>query len=189
MKKLYGLMAIAVLMGGCSYKNEPIELASYQPRYLSKTTQDHNNLTYLSVSDVRKEKTSIGHTLVNGNIDTKFYSHVDFAKRYQDGLSKALDAANFNLINNSAGANTQIDVKIKDIQLIYNDSDKFNENLHGKIIVEVTLTKADKVNELSFTQKQGIWIKPSYTSKDVEPLLNTLFTDSIDAIVAKLANK
>ena len=189
MKKIYCLLAVVVLITGCSYKNEAIELSSYKSDYLSKTIVDRNNISFLTVTDIREDKTSIGYVLVNDKVDTKLYSHVDFAGRYTEGLTKVLKAAKFNLVNNPADANTKIDVKIKDIQLIYNDTDKLNENLHGKIVVEVTLTKADKVNVFTFTQKQGIWIKPSYTSKDVEPLLNTLFTDSIDDIVSKLANK
>lgn len=189
MKKLYSLVAVVVLMSGCSYKNEAIELSSYKAHYLSNTTEDRNNISFLSVTDIREDKTSIGYVQVNDKVDIKLYSNVDFAGRYTEGLTKVLTAAKFNLVNNAAGANTKIDVKIKDIQLIYNDTDKLNENLHGKIVVEVTLTKADKVNILTFTQKQGMWIKPSYTSKDVEPFLNTLFTDSIDDIVSKLTSR
>ncbi len=184
MKKIYSLVAIVFLSTGCSYNNEAIELSAYKLNYISKTINDSNNISFLSVTDIREDKTSIGYVLVNDKVDTKFYSHVDFAGRYRDGLSKVLKAAKFNLVNNPADANTKIDVKIKDIQLIYNDTDKLNENLHGKIVVEVTLTKAGTVNVLTFTQKQGMWIKPSYTSKDVEPFLNTLFTDSIDDIVS-----
>lgn len=189
MKKLVSFVAAIVLITGCSYKNEAIELSAYKPHSLSKTTADRNNISFLTVTDIRADKTSIGYVEANGQVTTKLYSYVDFADRYKEGLTKVLKVAMFNLVNNAADANTKIDVKIKDIQLIYNDTDKLNENLHGKIVVEVTLTKADKVNVLTFTQKQGMWIKPSYTSKDVEPLLNTLFTDSIDDIVSKLANK
>jgi uncharacterized lipoprotein len=189
MKKLYSLVAVIVLMSGCSYKNESIELSSYKTHTLSKTTEDRNNISFLSVTDIRDDKTSIGYVEANNQVTSKLYSYVNFADRYREGLTAVLKDAKFNLVNTPADANTKIDVKIKDIQLIYNDTDKFNENLHGKIVVEVTLTKADKVNVYTFTQKQGIWIKPSYTSKDVEPLLNTLFTDSIDDIVSKLANR
>lgn len=188
MKTWMGLLAAVVLMTGCAYKNESIELVSYQPHNLSKTMVDRNNLSYLSVMDIRDDKSSIGHVLVNNNVDTKLYSYVNFADRYYDGLTKALKAANFNLVNEPGDANMKIDVSIKDIQLIYNDTDKLNENLHGKIVIEVKVTKSDKVNVLTFTQKQGVWIKPSYTSKDTEPLLNALFTDSIDDIVSKLAH-
>jgi uncharacterized lipoprotein len=188
MKNLYSLVAAVILMSGCSYKNEAIELSSYKAHALSTTTVDRNNISFLSVTDIREDKTSIGHVEANTQVTTKLYSYVNFADRYKEGLTNVLKDAKFNLVNNPADANTKIDVKIKDIQLIYNDGDKLNENLNGKIVVEVTLTKAGKVNVLTFTQKQGMWIKPSYTSKDVEPLLNTLFTDSIDDMVSKLAN-
>lgn len=189
MNKLYGLVAVIVLMTGCSYKNEAIELSSYKTQYMGKTAQDMNSFSLSSVTDTREDKTSIGYVEANGQVTAKLYSYVNFADRYRDGLTRVLTAAKFNLVNNSSDASTKIDVKIKDINLVYNDTNKFDENLNGKIIVEVTLTKADKVNVLTFTQKQGGWIKPSYTSKDLEPLLDTLFTDSIDDIVSKLANK
>lgn len=189
MNKLYSLVAIAVLMTGCTYKNEALELDAYKVNYVSKTIDDQNTISYLSVTDAREDKSSIGYVLVNDKVYTKLYSNVNFADRYRDGLTKVLKAGKFNLANDPADANRKIDVRIKEIKLIYNDTDKLNENLHGKIVVEVTLTKSDKVNVLTFTQKQGVWIKPSYTSKDLEPFLNRLYTDSIDDIVSKLANK
>lgn len=188
MHKLYSFAASIILLTGCSYKNEAIELSSYKANYISKTIDDKNNASFLSVMDARTDKTSIGYVLVNDTVNSKLYSHVDFADRYKEGLNKVLNAAKFNLVNNPVDATTRIDVIIKDIQLIYNDTDKFNENLHGKIVVEVKLTKSGKVNTFTFTQKQGLWIRPSYTSKDIEPLLNTLFTDSIDNIISKLVN-
>lgn len=188
MHKLYSLVAAVVFLMGCSYQNEAIELSSYRANYMSKTIEDHNNLSFLSVIDTREDKTSIGYVLVNDTINRKLYSNVDFAYKYKEGLDKVLKSAKFNLVNNPADANTKIDVMIKEIKLIYNDTDKFNENLHGRIVVEVKLTKSGKVNVFTFTQKQGLWIKPSYTSKDIEPLFNTLYTDSIDSIVSKLVN-
>lgn len=189
MNKLYSLIAVVVLITGCSYKNEAIELSSYKTQYLGQTAQDANTVALSSVTDVREDKTSIGYVEGNGKVTAKLYSYVNFADRYREGLTRVLKVAKFNLVNNPLDANAKIDVKIKDIQLIYNDTNKFDQNLNGKILVEVTLTKADKINVLTFTQKQGTWIKPSYTSKDVEPLLDALFTDSIDDIVSKLANK
>lgn len=189
MTKLYSFVTIIVLMTGCSYKNEAIELSSYKTQYMGKTAQDTSSVSLSSVTDTREDKTSIGYVAGNGQITTKLYSYVNFADRYKDGLTRVLKVAKFNLVNNPADANKKIDVKIKDIQLIYNDTNKFDQNLNGKIIVEVTLTKADKVDVLTFTQQQGTWIKPSYTSKDLEPFLDKLFTDSIDDIASKLANK
>lgn len=189
MHKFYSLVASVVMLTGCSYKNDPIELSSYKTQYLGKTTQNMNSVSLSSVTDTRENKTSIGYVEANGHVTTKLYSYVNFADRYREGLARVLKLARFNLVNNPLDSDTKIDVKIKDIQLIYNDTNKFDENLQGKIIVEVTLTKADKVNVLTFTQKQGTWIKPSYTSKDIEPFLDTLFTDSIDDIVSTLAKK
>jgi len=189
MSKLYSLVAVAVLMTGCSYKNEAIELSSYKTQYLGQTAYDKSSVFLSSVTDIREDKTSIGYVEGNGQVTTKLYSYVNFADRYRDALAMVLKVAKFNLANSPADTSTKIDVKIKDIQLVYNDTNKFDENLNGKIIVEVTLTKAGKVNVLAFTQKQGIWIKPSYTSKDVEPFLDTLFSDSINEIVTKLANQ
>lgn len=187
MKIVYSVVAVVVLMTGCSYKNEGVELSSNKIQYLGKTIQNPNSVSFLSVTDTREDKTSIGYVQANGIATTKLYSYVNFADRYREGLADALKAAKFNLVKDTATANTKIDVKIKDIKLIYNDTNKFDENLHGQVVVEVMLTKADKVNILTFTQKQGIWIKPSYSSKDIEPLLYTLFTDSINDIVSKLA--
>lgn len=189
MSKLYSLVAVIAFMTGCSYNNEAVELSSYKTEYLGQTAKDMNSVSLSSVTDMREDKTSIGYVEVNGNVTTKLYSYVNFADRYRDGLTRVLKVAKFNLANSPIDTNTKIDVKIKDIQIVYNDTNKFDQNLNGKIIVEVTLTKADKTNVLTFTQKQGTWIKPSYTSKDVEPLLNTLFTNSIDDIVSKLALK
>lgn len=187
MKKMYSLIAMVVLMSGCSYKNEAIELPSYKTQYLSQTTQNQYSVSFLSVTDAREDKTSIGHVEANGQVTSKFYSNVDFAEKYKEGLTNALKSAKFNLSDNPAGADATIEVKIKDIQLVYNDTNKFDENLHGKIIIEVTLNKQGKKIEQTFTQKQGKWIKPSYSSKDIEPFLYTIFTDSINSIVAKLA--
>jgi len=187
MIKIYSLIVMVILMSGCSYKNEAIELPSYKTQYLSQATQDPSSVSFLAVTDAREDKTSIGHVEANGQITSKFYSNVDFAERYKEGLTNALKSAKFNLRNNPAGADATIDVKIKDIQLVYNDTNKFDENLHGKIIVEVTLKKQGKEIVQTFTQKQGKWIKPSYSSKDIEPFLYTIFTDSINSIVAKLA--
>jgi uncharacterized lipoprotein len=187
MKKLYSLVAVVVLMSGCSYKNEPIELSSYKAQYLGQMTQDTNSVSLLSVTDIREDKRSIGHVEANGQVTTKLYSYVDFANRYKEGLEYALKAAKINLTKNPADSDTTISVKIKDIQIVYNDTEKFDENLHGKIVVDVMIKKADKTIVQTVTQQEGKWIKPSYTSKDIEPLMYSLFTDSINLIVSKLA--
>jgi len=187
MKKLYSLVAAVILISGCSYKNDALELAPYKMQFLGKTSHDPNSILFLSVTDVRKDKTSIGYVEANGQITAKLYSNVDFENRYKEGLTEAFKAAKFNLVNNPVNANTTINVKIKEIHIIYNDTQKFDENLHGKIVVEVTVIKGDKTIVQTITQQEGKWIQPSYRSKDIEPLLYALFTDSIDLIESKLA--
>lgn len=187
-KSLYSLAAAAViLMSGCSYKNEALELSSYKAQNYGKTTQEPTRVSYLSVTDGRDDKTSIGYVEANGHVTEKLFSYVDFANRYKEGLTSALRAAKFNLVNDPASANTTISVKLKEIRIVYNDTNKFDENLHGKIVVEVTVTKGEKTVVQTITQQEGKWIQPSYTSKDIEPMLNTLYTDSIDLITSKLA--
>lgn len=187
MFKLLTLIATAVLISGCSYHNEALELATYENTYTGKTVQN-STVSLISVTDARIDKTSIGHVEANGQITGKLFTHVSITDRYKDGLTKVLKAAKFNLVQNPADANTKIDVKIKEIQIIYNDTNKFNENLHGTIVIEVTQTKGDTILTQTFTQKQGKWIKPSYTTKDIEPFLYELFAGSINAIGAKLAD-
>lgn len=48
------------------------------------------------------------------------------------------------------------------------------------------LVQGDEVITQNFRQKGSKWIAPSYSSKDLEPFLYTLFADSIDQIVARL---
>lgn len=186
MKKLYSLVAAVVLMSGCSYQNEAIELSAYKPQYLGQTAQDQNSVSFLSVTDARDDKTSIGYIEANGVVTSKFYSYVDFASRYKEAITSAMQAGKFKLAKNPTEANTIIGVNIKTIQIVYNDTNKFDENLRGKIVVEVTRTKGDKTLVQTITQQEGKWIKPSYTSKDIEPLLDSLFTDSINTIGSKL---
>lgn len=189
MKKLYSLAVAVILMTGCSYKNESIELYSYHATHLNATTKNMDNISYLSVSDTREEKTEIGYVEANGQRTAKLFSYVNFADRYKETLIQVLKDSKFNLVENPESANTKINVNIKDIQIVYNDTNKFDQNLHGKIVIEVTMTKGGKTITQTFTQDEGKWIKPSYTSKDIEPLLYSLFADSIDTITAKLATQ
>ena len=96
--------------------------------------------------------------------------------------------AQFNVEKNPDSNSINVDVKIKKIQLVYNETKKFDENLHGQIKIDVTVTQGNKVITQSFTQNRGIWMKPSFNSKDMEPLLYTLFSSSINDIVSKLTS-
>ena len=188
MKNLSYLVVAALLLGGCSYKNEAIGLSSYKTVYNGNISNAHKSIYLTSVSDARDDKTSIGYVQANGQITTKLYSYTDFANKYKDGLNSALKMAQFNVEKNPDTNSINVDVKIKKIQLVYNDTKKFDENLQGQIKIEVTVTQGNKVVTQSFTQNRGVWIKPSYTSRDMEPLLYTLFSSSINDIVSKLTS-
>ena len=188
MKNLSYLVVAALLLGGCSYKNEAIGLSSYKTVYSGSVSNEHKSIYLASVSDARDDKTSIGYVQANGQITTKLYSYTDFANKYKDGLNSALKMAQFNVEKNPDSNSINVAVKIKKIQLVYNDTKKFDENLHGQIKIDVTVTQGNKVVTQSFTQNRGIWIKPSFNSKDMEPLLYTLFSGSINDIVSKLTS-
>ncbi len=187
MKNLFFLVIATFLIGGCAYKNEAVDLSSYHMQNAGVTSQNHTNIYLAPVLDARENKTSIGYVQADKKTVTQLYSYTDFASKYQEGLNNALKAAQFNVEKEATPDALHVDVKIKKIELVYNDTNKLDENLHGKIIMEVTTTRQDQIVTQTFTQEQGIWIKPSYNSKDVEPLLYKLFEGSINDIVAKLS--
>jgi uncharacterized lipoprotein len=186
-KNLVSIVVAAFILGGCSYKNEAISLSSYKSQYKGTVSADHKTVVLSSVSDDRADKLNIGFVQADGKPTIKLFSYEDFAAKYKEGLTNALKAAQVNLDDNGTTAAMKVDVKIKNIDIVYNDTKKFDENLHGKIVVEVTITQGDKITVQTFTQDQGIWIQPSYKSKDYEPLLYTLFASSINDIVSKIA--
>ena len=188
MKNLSYLIVAALLLGGCTYKNEAIGLSSYKTVYSGAMSNNHKSIYLASVSDERSDKTSIGYVQANGKKTTLLYSYADFAGKYKDGLNSALRMAQFNVEQHPDADAIIVDVKIKKVELVYNDTKKFDENLHGKILIDVTVKQGNKVTTQSFTQNQGIWIKPSYTTKDMEPLLYTLFSSSINDFVSKLTS-
>lgn len=187
MKKVISIVIAGFILGGCSYKNEAIALSSYKSQYKGALSTEHKTIDLVSVNDSRADKINIGYVQADGKPTIKLFSYEDFAGKYKDGLTSALKAAQFNQVQNASSADLKVDVKIKSIQLVYNDTKKFDENLHGKIVIEVTVTQGQKVTVQTFTQDQGIWIKPSFNSNDYEPLLYTLFANSINDIVSKLA--
>jgi uncharacterized lipoprotein len=54
--------------------------------------------------------------------------------------------------------------------------------------VEVVIRKDAAVTILNFKERNGKWISPSYDSKDIEPFLYAMFSNSINDIVSKLTN-
>jgi uncharacterized lipoprotein len=185
MKTLLYLILIALFVGGCSYKNEAINLHSYKAEYSGPISKDMKSVYLKVVKDDRLDKRSIGRNEKNAVILARFYSEVNFADKYKEGLGYALNIAGFktDIRNNTAAM--QLEVYIKNIELVYNNK-KFDTNLEGIIEIEVIIKKGDTVLTQNFRQKGSKWIRPSFESKDLEPFLYTLFEDSINDIVARL---
>lgn len=186
MKNTIYLLSIALLMGACSYQNQPISLQTYQANYNAPLSREKQAIFVQDVIDDRSNKNQIGYALEDGKKRLTFFSNDNFEKKYKDALLYALNISEFNTNVNQAEASQIITLHIKDITLIHTDKN-FDENLKGKIIVELVVQQGNKTTKYNFTQKAGKWIAPSFSSKDVEPFLTTLFSDSIDAVVAKLA--
>lgn len=185
MKKLFYFIIIALLLGGCSYKNEALTLASYKAEYNGPILKENKSVYLKSVQDPRIDKRSIGYYVKNDEKSVRLYSDVNFSDKYEEGLGYALNIAGFKTDENALDASLIIEVSIKKIELIYNDK-VLDANLKGEIEVEVIITKGTEVITQNFRQKGSTWIKPSYNSKNLEPFLYTLFSDSIDDVVAKL---
>ncbi len=186
MKNLFFLFIMTFFMGACAYKNEAVNLESYRATSAQVSSQTHTHLYLAAVTDEREDKTSIGTVQADKKAVAKLYSNTDFATKYEEGLKSALKMADFNVTQELTSDVCHVVVKIKKIELLYNDTKKLDENLHGKIIIEMRTTHQNQIVIQTFTQEQGTWIKPSYSSKDVEPLLYKLFETSINDIVAKL---
>ncbi len=183
---LFLLLITAFMSSGCSYKNDPLTLKSYQAEYAGPISKDKKTVYLRWVKDVRTDKNTVGYLLQNGDKLATLYSNVDFADKYKEGLGYALNLAGFDTDANTHVASLVVEVYIKDIEVIYNDKN-FDTNLKGEITLEVIIRKGEEVITQNFKQKGGKWIAPSFNSKDLEPFLYTLFADSINDIVAKLA--
>jgi uncharacterized lipoprotein len=184
-KNLFYLIIIALLMGGCSYKNEAIALQSYKAQYVGPVLKEKRSVHLNFVQDTRTDKRSIGYYLKNDEKSVRLYSDINFAEKYQEGLGYAFNIAGFNTDVNTDDASLIVEVYIKNIELIYN-SKILNANLKGEIEIEVRIKKGEKVITQSFREKSTDWVKPSFNSKDLEPFLYTLFSDSINNIVSRL---
>ncbi|PHQ65092.1 MAG: hypothetical protein COB99_05990 [Sulfurimonas sp.] len=184
MKSLFYILAVVVFLGGCSYKNESINLSSYNAEYTGKTSKEKKSVFIESVKDVRVDKKTIGYILKNGEKITKLFSNENFEKKYRDGLSSALHMAGFQT-GSDAKSDLVINVNIKNIELIHDDK-SFDKNLRGNIELEVIIKKENETITQNFKPSASKWISPSYSSKDLEPFLNELFSDSISDIVSRL---
>jgi uncharacterized lipoprotein len=187
MKNLFYFVIIALLLGGCSYKNEGIALNSYKAQYAGPISKEKKSVYIKSVQDPRIDKRSIGYYLNDDEKSVRLYSDVNFADKYKEGLGYALNIAGFSTVANPSDAPLSMEVSIKKIELIYNDK-VLDSNLKGEMEVEVIIKNETGTVTHNFKQQGSTWIKPSYNSKDLEPFLYTLFSDSIDAVVAKLTH-
>ena len=185
MKSFIYLLLTALLIGGCSYKNDAIELPAYKGEYSGANAKSKQAVYLRSVNDLRADKRNIGSILANDKKEDAFFSDADFAEKYTKGLRYALDIAGFETVSNANDAAMIMDVNIKKIEINYTYK-TFEPNLIGVLDIEVQLTRGKKVTTLNFKPKSSKWIAPSYASKDVEPFLYTLFSDSINEITSKL---
>ena len=185
MKSLLTLTISLFLLTGCSYKNEALSLKPYDSTYAGPLSKTHKTLYVRLVKDARVEKTRIGEIIDNGKVLAPLNSDADFQTRYSSGLNEALRLAGFNTDTSKTVAQMVVEVYLKEINIIYNDKN-FDTNLYGEIDLEVVIRRGDEVITQNFKQKGGKWIKPSFNSKDLEPFLYELFSDSIDQIVSRL---
>lgn len=185
MKFLSYLVVVALFMGGCSYKNEALNLESYKAEYAGPTVKEKKSVYLKVVKDTRLDKRSIGSNVKNGVVVARLYSEVNFVDKYKEGLGYALNMAGFSTDTKDDSASVTVEVYIKNIEVTYNN-EKFDSNLKGNIEIEVIVSKDGEVITQNFRQQGSTWIKPSFASKDLEPFLYTLFEDSINDVVAKL---
>lgn len=185
MKNLFLLLVVALFVGGCSYKNESIELQSYKADYAGAVSQENKSVHVSLVKDTRGDQRTLGYVLDNGVKTVALYTDVDFEQKYREGLGYALRIADFKIQDVPTEDSLILEVYIKDVQLIYNGN-KLDENLKGEIEIEVVMKKGAEVITQNFREKGGRWITMSHKSKDLEPFLHTIFTDSINNIVSRL---
>ena len=185
MKYLLFIAMSLLLFSGCAYKNEAIALDSYKAGYTGPLSKDKKTIYLRTVKDLRANKSTIGYIDQKSATAINFYSNENFAEKYAEGLGYALNLAGFNIDASTQEASLVVEVYIKDIEIIYNDKN-FDTNLNGEIELEVIVRKGDDVITQNFRQKGSKWMAPSNNSKDLEPFLYTLFSDSIDQIVTRL---
>ncbi len=184
--KYFGIaLVFALFMGGCTYKNETLNLAPYAPQYVGPKAQLSKTIYLRSVRDTRSDKSRIGSLVDDGRVVAPLMSNADFENSYRQGLLSALKSAGFNTDTSAKSANLVVEVFIKQIDIVHNDKN-FDTNLQGLIDIEVIAKRGNETIKQNFKQKGSKWIKPSFDSKDLEPFLYELFADSIDQIAIRL---
>lgn len=185
MRNLFLIFVTVFVFSGCSYKNESLTLSNYNAQYTGELSKDKKSVFIESIKDVRADKRSIGYVLESGKKAHELYSTENFEKKYEDSLHIALRMAGFENSMQQSDAKLVMNVSIKSIEFIYNDKN-FDKNLKGKIELDVTIKNGASTITQSFKEESSKWIKPSYSSKDIEPFLNEVFSDSINNIVSRL---
>jgi len=184
MKSLLLLLATILIFSGCSYKNESLMLSQYDAQYTGELSKEKKSVFIESIRDLRVDKRSIGYVLEGEKKAHELYSTEDFSKKYNEALLVALRMAGF---ENAAqhDAKLVVNISIKNIEFIYN-SKNFDKNLKGVIELEVTIKRGASTITQNFKQAASKWITPSYSSKDIEPFLNEIFSQSVNSIVSRL---
>ncbi|MDD2449289.1 MAG: YajG family lipoprotein [Sulfurimonas sp.] len=185
MRNLLLLLATIVIFSGCSYKNESLMLSQYDAQYTGELAKDKKSVFIESIRDIRVDKRNIGYVLEGDKKSYELYSTEDFSKKYNDALLVALRMAGFQSVAKQNGAKLVVNISIKKIEFIYNNK-SFDKNLKGVVELEVTIKRGASTITQNFKQAASKWIAPSYTSKDIEPFLNEIFSQSVNSIVSRL---
>jgi len=186
-KKLSYLLVGLLFFGGCSYKNESIALESHKVEYRGEKLKTAQKIHIALVRDTRTDKRTIGQVMEGDKKAEILYSDVDFAKKYEEGLVYALNIAGFNANASKEDAVKVIEVYIDNID-ITQSYDTFDKNVKGSISIRVISKQGNTTTTSEFKEQSSAWQSKSYSSKDLEPFLYMLYSDSINRIVAKLAD-
>ncbi|EQB35416.1 hypothetical protein M947_09035 [Sulfurimonas hongkongensis] len=185
MKNLFLLLTAMIIFGGCSYKNESLMLSQYDAQYTGELSKDKKSVFIESIEDMRVDKRSLGYVLEGDKKAHELYSTEDFTKKYKDAFEIALRMAGFENSAQQSGAELVMNINIKKIEFIYNNKN-LDKNLKGVIELEVTIKKGTSTITQDFKQAASKWIAPSYSSKDIEPFLNEIFSQSVNSVVTRL---
>jgi len=174
-----------IIFSGCSYKNESLMLLQYDAQYIGELSKDKKSVFIESIKDIRVDKKNIGYVLEGEKKAYELYSREDFAKKYEHALLLALRMAGFESSAQQSDAKLVMGISIKNIEFIYNNK-IFDKNLKGIIELEVTIKRGTSTITQNFKQAASKWIAPSYSSKDIEPFLNEIFSQSVNSVVSRL---
>ncbi len=185
MKNLFYIVIVALLMSGCAYKNESMNLPAYKADYAGATATGRKSVYINVIKDARTDKRGIGNVIDDGVKTARLYSDVNFPSKYKEGLGYALNIAGFDTASSIDEASLVVEVYIRNINIDYSIKST-GENLRGEIETDVIIKRGSETITQNFRQKAAKWIVKSYESKDLEPFLHTLFTDNINDMVSRL---